>query len=74
MRSSKYGSDRYNQKALVISKIDIQPDGKKVKLLVKDITPIDVMTISFNLLDDQGNNITGTIQNTIHNLRKEADI
>ena len=71
VRSSDYGSDRYNEKTLDISKVEIHGDGKTVKLLLKDIAPVDVMTISYDINDDQGNPMQGTVQNTIHNLGQE---
>jgi hypothetical protein len=73
VRSSRYGSDRHNQKTLRIAKAVLQPDGKSVKLYLPDIQPVDVMTISYQLKDQQGNPMQGTVQNTIHNLRPEPD-
>ena len=71
VRSSNYGSDRYNEQTLTISKAELQGDGKTVKLFLGDIKPIDVMTISYDIVDTEGNQLKGTVQNTIHNLRKE---
>ncbi len=66
VRSSTYGSDRYNEQTLSISKVDV--NGKTVSLYLNDVKPVDVMTISYNLLDIHGNPLQGTVQNTIHNL------
>ena len=68
VRSSAYGSDRYNEQTLNISKVEV--NGKTAKLYLKNAKPVDVMTISYNLLDSDGNPLQGTVQNTIHNLSK----
>lgn len=73
-RSRKYGSDRYNQKILPISKAEIQNDGKSVKLFLKDIKPVDVMTISYDISNTNEVTLKGTVQNTIHNLRKDESL
>jgi hypothetical protein len=74
VRSSKYGSDRYNIRNLKISKSLVQKDGKSIKLLIEDMKPIDIMTIKYDLKNSEGNNLHGTVQNTIHNLRKESGV
>jgi len=67
-RSSKYGSDRYNEQVLAISKVELQKDGKTVKLFLEHMKPVDVMTISFDISNLNGIPFKGTVQNTIHNL------
>jgi hypothetical protein len=74
VRSSKYGSDRYNIRNLKISKSLLQKDGKSIKLLIEDMKPIDIMTIKYDLKNSEGNKLQGTVQNTIHKLRKEPGI
>jgi hypothetical protein len=74
VRSSDYGSERYNNKTLEISQVELLPDGKSVKLHLKDIVPVDVMTISYDIEDDEGNKMQGTVQNTIHNLREDPGV
>ena len=71
VRSSKYGSDRYNIKTLDIAEIKISEDGKSVFLKIPEINPVDVMTIKYKLNDKDGNQIEGTVQNTIHHLGKD---
>jgi hypothetical protein len=71
VRSSKYGSDRYNIQELKVLKSIMQSNGKSVKLLIEDIEPVDIMTIKYNIKDTEGNQLQGTVQNTIHNLPKE---
>jgi hypothetical protein len=69
VRSSKYGSDRYDVQELTIAKAELGEDSKTVKLFLPDIAPVDVMTISYDLSDIEGNKMEGTLQNTIHNLK-----
>lgn len=71
VRSSKYGSKRFDTKTLDISSAQLLSDGKTVKLLLTDIEPVDIMTISYNIKDTKGNTKQGTLQNTIHNLGRE---
>jgi len=73
VRSSNYGSDRYNVQTLKIDKAQLSADGKTVKLTLPDIQPVDVMTISYQLTDTEGNPIEGTFQNTIHHLRPASE-
>jgi hypothetical protein len=70
VRSSDYGSDRYNTKTLDISKIELSNQGKSIKLFIKDIAPVDVMTVTYDILDQAGVALQGTVQNTIHALGK----
>ncbi|WP_422079472.1 DUF6797 domain-containing protein [Ulvibacterium sp.] len=73
IRSSKYGSDRYDERALDISKVELLRDGKTLKLDIPDIRPVDVMTITYNLTSQNGDPIQGTLQNTIHALNAEKE-
>ncbi len=68
VRSSRYGSDRYNIQILEIADAQLNEDGKTVKLVLPDIQPVDVMTVRYQLVDTEGNPVTGTFQNTIHEL------
>ena len=70
LRSHKYGSKRYNTKTLDISKVRVAEDGKKVKLMLPDIAPIDIMKITYKVTDSDGNELKGKIQNTIHHLKE----
>jgi hypothetical protein len=70
-RSSKYGSERYNTRTLKVTKAKLSEDGKTIKLTIPEIVPVDVMTISYQVVDTEGNKLEGTLQNTIHNLRPE---
>lgn len=74
VRSSKYGSDRYDVQELAITRAELGEDGKTVKLFLPDIAPVDVMTISYDLSDIEGNKIEGVLQNTIHNLKPMPEL
>jgi len=68
VRSRAYGSGRFDKKTLAISKAVLQRDGKSVILYMKDIERVDVMTISYDLEDNDGNKLKGTVQNTVNEL------
>ncbi|MDH5605131.1 MAG: hypothetical protein OEY51_14370, partial [Cyclobacteriaceae bacterium] len=67
-RSSKYGSDRYNIRTLKVTKATLTRGGRGVMLDLPEITPVDVMTIHYNLTNEEGKPMEGTLQNTIHQL------
>ena len=67
-RSSTYGSDRYNEQILPIGQVEIEKDGRSVTLFLKDIKPVDVMTISYDISNANQIPFKGTVQSTIHNL------
>lgn len=73
IRSSKYGSDRHNVKSLTISEAQLSEDGKGITLLMDEIAPVDVMTISYNISNESGSPLKGTVQNTIHFLGKDVN-
>jgi glucose/arabinose dehydrogenase/cytochrome c5 len=70
VRSSKYGSDRYDKQELAITEAILGEDGKSVKLVLPGIAPVDVMTIDYDVTDTQGNPMKGILQNTIHKLKE----
>jgi hypothetical protein len=71
-RSRKYGSDRYDVKTLEVTRVMVNNSGKTVKLIMPDITAVDVMTIDYDVADMDGNRLKGSIQNTIHNLKESS--
>jgi len=73
VRSSRYGSDRYNMQTLAIAEAKLSEDGKTVTLILPEIQPVDAMTIRYQLTDTEGNPIEGTFQNTIHHLRPASE-
>lgn len=72
-RSSKYGSDRYDRLTLPVAQAIVQPDGKSIQLFLKDIKPVDVMTISYDLLSTDKLVLKGTVQSTVHHLGGSND-
>ncbi len=72
VRSSQYGSDRHNIQTLSITEARLTPDGKGVALIIDEIAPVDVMTITYDILDEAGSPLQGTLQNTIHVLPGEG--
>jgi hypothetical protein len=69
-RTKQYGSDRYNEKELEISKVVLQDDDKSVLIQLPDIKPTWVMEIQYSLKDSDGKAFRGAIQNTIYELDK----
>ncbi|MEM8889193.1 MAG: DUF6797 domain-containing protein [Bacteroidota bacterium] len=74
IRSSEYGSERYNRTELEIAECRLLKDGKSVRLYLEGIKPVDVMTISYTLKDAMGNPLSGKVQNTIHHLGQESTL
>ncbi len=70
VRSSKYGSDRYDIKTLEIAQVNVSKDGKVIKLTLPDIAETDVMTIDYDLMGTDNVPLKGSVQNTIHNLKQ----
>lgn len=68
LRSSNYGSERYNIQTLKVSDVVLSTDGKRIKLFLPEIKTTDIMAISYKVNDIKGNEFTGKVQNTIHNL------
>ncbi|WP_299549528.1 DUF6797 domain-containing protein [Seonamhaeicola sp.] len=68
LRTSDYGSDRYNEKELKVVGAKVLPDNKSVELIIDNIKPVDAMTIKYKLKTEAGFALEGTIQNTIHTL------
>ena len=72
IRSSKYGSDRYNKQSLKINQVDISNDGKTVLIHMADIKPTRIMEIKYQLKALDGKKFEGAIQNTIHQLAEDS--
>ena len=70
LRSSKYGSERYNTQTLKIRGIKMGADGKSFKIMLSGIKPVDVMTIAYSITDAAGNQYKEKVQSTIYQLRK----
>lgn len=70
IRSRKYGSDRHNKKLLEVKKAQLLSDGVTIKLFIPDIKIVDVITIEYDLINSDQEVMAGSLQSTIHNLRK----
>ena len=68
LRSRKYGSKHYNEKALQVTKAELDKDKKTINLTIPEIKPTWVMEIQYQIKDDRGNTREGLVQNTIHQL------
>ncbi|MBN7815591.1 DUF6797 domain-containing protein [Algoriphagus pacificus] len=68
LRSRNYGSKHYNEKILSVTKAELGKDKKTIRLTIPDIKPTWVMEIKYQLKDQNGKDIVGSIQNTIHQL------
>jgi hypothetical protein len=67
-RSSKYGSDRYNEQQLVISKVEISENAENLLIHLPDIRPTWIMEIKYQLKSKHGVAFKGAVQNTIYQL------
>jgi len=68
LRSKKYGSERLDQKVLEVTKA--QAEGNTLKLSIKNLEKVDVITIDYNIKNTKGEPLKGSIQGTIHQLGK----
>ena len=67
-RSRNYGSDRYNVTPSAISSVKLEAGDRTVMIMIPDIKPTWQMEIAYNIKGKSGEEVTGIIQNTIHNL------
>ena len=68
LRSRKYGSKHYNEQTLSVTKAVLGKDKKSIQLTIPDITPTWGMEIQYRIKDEDGKDLKGLIQNTIHQL------
>ncbi|MFO0850585.1 MAG: hypothetical protein U0871_18800 [Gemmataceae bacterium] len=68
-RSQNYGSKHVNERPLTVSAAALSADGKTVRLTIPDLAPTWGMEIRFRLTGHDGRPVTGTIHNTIHELK-----
>jgi ribosomal protein L4 len=68
LRSKKYGSERLDQKVLEVTQA--QAEGSSLKLSIKNLEKVDVITIDYNIKNTKGEPLKGSIQGTIHQLGK----
>ena len=68
LRSRKYGSKHYNDQTLTVTKAILGKDKKSILLTIPQIKPTWGMEIQYRIKDDDGKDLEGLIQNTIHEL------
>jgi hypothetical protein len=68
LRSRKYGSKHYNTQTLSVSKAAIGNEQNTLELTIPDIQATWGMEIQYSIQNDNGEQINGAIQNTIHKL------
>ncbi|WP_113925686.1 DUF6797 domain-containing protein [Cognataquiflexum aquatile] len=68
LRSRKYGSKHYNEQTLSVTKAELGKDKRSIKLTIPLIKPTWGMEIQYRVKDDDGKELEGLIQNTIHQL------
>lgn len=68
LRSRKYGSKHYNDQTLAVTQAALGKDKKSILLTIPQIKPTWGMEIQYRVKDDNGKEIEGLIQNTIHQL------
>jgi putative heme-binding domain-containing protein len=67
-RTAGYGSKHLNEKTLIVAAARLAPEGRTVVLDVPNIEPTWCMEIKYRLRSASGEEITGTIHNTVHQL------
>ncbi|MFC3880547.1 DUF6797 domain-containing protein [Algoriphagus namhaensis] len=68
LRSRKYGSKHYNEKPLSVANASLSRDNRTILLTIPDIKPTWGMEITYELSNENGKTVSGSIQNTIYQL------
>ena len=71
-RTHRYGSKRYNEQTLSISKTILSEDGKTLMIYLPDIKPTWVMEIKYKLKSKKGVEFEGAVQNSVYHLKEEV--
>ncbi|MCH7728581.1 MAG: heme-binding protein, partial [Planctomycetes bacterium] len=69
-RTASYGSKHYDERRLKIARASLASDGRTVHLKIPEIQPTWCMEIRYSMKSSDGQTVTGTVHNTIHNLTK----
>jgi|GEM_PF-514052 len=67
-RSQNYGSNHVNEHSLAVAGADLSPDGKTVHLKIPGLEPTRGMEIKYRLKSRDGQLVSRTIHNTIHEM------
>jgi putative heme-binding domain-containing protein len=73
-RTKNYGSQHYDEKKIEVTSVTVAKDGRSLFLELEDIQPTWCMEIVYSLKDSEGKAVTGTVNNTIHELGASVDI
>jgi len=68
LRSRNYGSKHYNSQILKVSKASIGQDKNSLELVIPEIKPTWGMEVQYTIENEEGQEMKGAIQNTIHKL------
>ncbi|MGI9241004.1 MAG: hypothetical protein ACR2RV_09385, partial [Verrucomicrobiales bacterium] len=68
-RTKNYGSPHVDERDLKISRAEVLEDGKSVLLHLPEIAPTWCMEIEYKLKGAAGEEVRGTLNNTVHALR-----
>lgn len=68
LRSRKYGSKHLNEQTIKVSKAALGKDKKSILLTIPQIKPTWGMEIQYRIKDGNENDVSGLVQNTIHQL------
>jgi hypothetical protein len=72
-RTANYGSDRFNERLLDVTSVDVSDDGRTVHLTVPEIQPTWTIQIAYKLRGAGGETVQRMIQGTIHQLAETLD-
>lgn len=65
-RSRGYGSKHIDEKTPDVSSVELSPDGKTVRLVIRDFAPTMGMELRWRLKGADGRAVSGVIHNTVH--------
>ena len=68
-RTRSYGSKHYDEAASLVNAVEVSKDGKHVFMSIPNLKPTWCMEIKYQLKGANGRSFSGTIHNTIHNLK-----
>lgn len=68
VRTAKYGSARQDTRTLPVTGASLSADRRTLRLTVPGISPVWQMQITYRLQGAGGEDVSGTLQNTIHAL------
>jgi mono/diheme cytochrome c family protein len=69
-RTKNYGSPHIDERPLEVAEAELLADGKSVSITLPEIAPTWGMEIRYEIKAVDGTAVTGTVHNTIHELRE----